>query len=270
LFNGNYNVDVVSIRQVEGGDVGRYKVLIAPTSLVLTPQSASGIRRFVNGGGYLIADSRFGSIKSDGYIDSSTPAYGLSDVLGGFEEGYVSVERAELRVINPSIPGLSIGDLITGVNYVSWLNTKAQVIGVSNVNGTRNSIVVNDYGNGKAIYVGTSIGLAYENLGPSSRVDKLIYGVLNIAKVQPYAEVDSTTPGYVEVRLLRSGGDNLIFVINHSHSDQVVRVRVNPAVLNMGNGTVKDLVTGLSVGMSSNTIQLKLRGRQVFVGLVGA
>jgi hypothetical protein len=59
-------------------------------------------------------------------------------------------------------------------------------------------------------------------------------------------------------------------VINHSHSDQVVRVRVNPAVLNMGNGTVKDLVTGLSVGMSSNTIQLKLRGRQVFVGLVGA
>ncbi|MDT7902568.1 MAG: beta-galactosidase [Caldivirga sp.] len=270
LFNGNYNVDVVSIRQVEGGDVGRYKVLIAPTSLVLTPQSASGIRRFVNGGGYLIADSRFGSIKSDGYIDSSTPAYGLSDVLGGFEEGYVSVERAELRVINPSIPGLSIGDLITGVNYVSWLNTKAQVIGVSNVNGTRNSIVVNDYGNGKAIYVGTSIGLAYENLGPSSGVDKLIYGVLNMAKVQPYAEVDSTTPGYVEVRLLRSGGDNLIFVINHSHSDQVVRVRVNPAVLNMGNGTVKDLVTGLSVGMSSNTIQLKLRGRQVFVGLVGA
>jgi hypothetical protein len=90
---------------------------------------------------------------------------------------------------------------------LTGLNTKAQVIGVSNVNGTRNSIVVNDYGNGKAIYVGTSIGLAYENLGPSSGVNKLIYGVLNMAKVQPYAEVDSTTPGYVEVRLLRSGGD---------------------------------------------------------------
>ncbi|ABW00934.1 beta-galactosidase [Caldivirga maquilingensis] len=268
LFNSNYNVDLVSIRQVEGNLISKYKVLIAPLSLVMTLKAALGLRNFVSNGGLLLVDSRFAAIRSDGYIDSGTPAYGLSEVIGGYEDGYMSVDKVNLRITSNLIPGLKTGDLIIGSNYVSWLNSKANEVGVSEFNLSKPSITINDYGKGKAIYVGTSIGLSYEANGPGSGVGKLIEGIMNIAMVQPPVEVKSTREGYIEVRIMRSGADYLLFIINHSYGDQLVNVRINENVINVGNASIKDLVTGASISITNNELQLTLRGRQVVVGLV--
>ncbi|WP_291766783.1 beta-galactosidase [Caldivirga sp. UBA161] len=268
LFNSNYNVDLVSIRQVEDELINKYRVLIAPLSLVMTPKAALGLRNFVSNGGLLLVDSRFAAIRSDGYIDSSTPAYGLSDVTGGWEDGYMSVDKVNLRITNNLIPGLKAGDLIIGSNYVSWLNSKAHEVGVSEFNLSKPSITINDYGNGKTIYVGTSIGLSYEVNGPGSGIEKLIEGAMRIAMVQPPVYVKSTRQGYVEVRIMKSGDDYLLFIINHSYSDQLVNVRINENVINVGNASIKDLVTGAVVSLINNEAQLTLRSRQVVVGLL--
>ncbi|MGC9136519.1 beta-galactosidase [Caldivirga sp.] len=268
LFNSNHNVDLVSIRQVENGLISRYKVLVAPLSLVMTPKAALSLRDFVSNGGLLLVDSRFAAIRNDGYIDSCTPAYGLSEVIGGCEDGYVSVDKVSLRITNDLIPGLKVGDLIIGSNYVSWLNSKAHEVGVSELNLDKPSITINDYGNGKAVYVGTSIGLSYEVNGPDSGVGKLVNGIIGMAMVQPPVEVKSTKQGYVEVRVLKSGIDHLLFIINHSYNDQLVKVRINENVLNVGNALIKDLVTGASINIINNEAQLTLKGRQVVVGLV--
>ncbi|MGC8571537.1 MAG: beta-galactosidase [Caldivirga sp.] len=268
LFNSNHNVDLVSIRQVENGLISRYKVLVAPLSLVMTPKAALSLRDFVSNGGLLLVDSRFAAIRNDGYIDSCTPAYGLSEVIGGCEDGYVSVDKVSLRITNDLIPGLKVGDLIIGSNYVSWLNSKAHEVGVSELNLDKPSITINDYGNGKAVYVGTSIGLSYEVNGPDSGVGKLVNGIIGMAMVQPPVEVKSTKQGYVEVRVLKSGIDHLLFIINHSYNDQLVKVRINENVLNVGNALIKDLVTGASINIINNEVQLTLKGRQVVVGLV--
>ncbi|MEM1623920.1 MAG: beta-galactosidase [Sulfolobales archaeon] len=264
LYKYNVPVDVVSVEQFISNR-GNYMLLIAPFSIAVSKELSSALERFVSSGGVLLVDARFGWFKEDGWIDEEIPSYGLSRVLGAREKSCRSLteQKAAMRVVNEVIPGLKRGDTVGMWYYAETMElSSSNAMPIAEVSSAETALTINNYGRGFALWVGTSVGLAYENVRDLG-VEKLIKGVVELAGVRPPVMVDPV--GALEVRVLTMGGgsERLVIIINHGLEEVRAKIAFPE---DKWLEKIGDIITGKSYVVKGGELELSVPPRGVIVG----
>lgn len=198
------NVDIV--RPID--DFSSYKVVIAPLLYIMTDEIAKNIKDYVSNGGIFIAGFRCAiKDKNSNMLKEVLPGK-LRDLFGisiyawdNIRDRIVELRDASGRVYK----GDTFADLITPegaevlVQYnSSWYTPYA-------------AVTVNNYGKGKAYYVGCGISQEF-------------YDVLMEQLLSEYAIKDITFPEEVEINVREKGGKRFIFITNFN--DKAVTIEV--------------------------------------------
>lgn len=264
FYSHNIPIDVVSIEQFLS-DPTKYSLLIAPFSIAVPKGFPEALEQHVSNGGVFLADARFGWFKEDGWIDDEIPAYGLSRVLGAREASCRSLSEPNvvIRVVRDAVPGLKRGDTVRAWYYIETMEpVEGGALPLAEVGGGSPALTINEYGDGYALWVGTSIGLAYEN-SRDPGVEKLVRGVVELAGVRPPVRVEPV--GALEVRVLGVNGSNerLIVIINHNPEE--VRAKVAFSA-DLQVERVMDLTTGKPYEIKDGWFNVLVPPRGVIVG----
>jgi hypothetical protein len=167
LVHDRYQVDMLTEEDVAAGRLKDYDVLYVVDPNI-SARATSGIEQWVRGG------YAFGSCGAGSRDEFNEPAPGLARVFGIEPAVQNEVHRAEYRV-RGSLNGIDYVDLVRldgssllgesttfgvlGVR-VTFTPTGSQVIGRFKRNNAP-AAVVNEFGSGKAVYVGACPGLSY-------------------------------------------------------------------------------------------------------------
>jgi len=198
-------------------DLTKYKVLFTPFTYIMSEQNALRLKEYVNNGGILISDARL-AVKNEYNGIFSEPLPGLlTELFGITVDDFDLVESSEnrkiscmreapilkCREVSPSAFVEALGILsadVIAVHKGAWLDGKP-------------AITMNEYGKGKAIYVGTFFS--------TELIDMMAKDFINNGLIQPIATLNDTQ---VEI-ISRCGRDfSLLFIINHSDSYKKVEI----------------------------------------------
>ena len=94
LNEANLPVEFVSEEEIAGGILSNYKVLYLPETVLLGADVAKMICRFVQSGGSVWADARFGWLDEHMYLRDVIPGHGMDSIFGGREIDYTAAPEA--------------------------------------------------------------------------------------------------------------------------------------------------------------------------------
>ncbi len=204
----NINVDIISAdERLEG-----YKLVVAPSLLILNDKRVTQLKEFVKNGGSLILTLRSGmKDEFNALLPSRQPGalaemagleveeyYALLDpipVKGNFFKGTSRLwaERLRLLDINLTIPVARYG----ACN--GWLDNQV-------------AIAVHPYGKGMVYYIGAYLDEVSQQL--------LMDHILVTAGIRPIQAPDGVE---IHTRVNTEGGE-IYFVINHSHKEKILHL----------------------------------------------
>ena len=234
FFDRNIPVDFVHVMDLEKGDWGKYKLLIVPYALMLSSKASQEIDRYVSSGGRVLAEARTAWNNERGWATPIIPGGGLDRVFGCREIEVRPRTKATVRLKWPeSSPqagsartaaakqdgGGSAGTEFAGVIYEEALRvtaTTAQI--VASFQDGAAAMVLNKYGKGETLFLGTFAGAANE-AAPSRGFAEFMDRVSAWAQLEPPIKVrlknGSASP---EVRLLEGPTGKLVAVFNRDAS----------------------------------------------------
>jgi len=212
LMDMGVNVDFLHITDLHK-DLSKYKLILIPFSIALDEKSAEAIKKYVADGGVVLADGRIGWMKEDGSLCEKIPGLGLHELFG-FEELWMKELKQQtmltLRQRNLTVSAcryLSTYRLTTGTAIAFFQNKPV--------------IVENKYVLGKAIMVGTLLGVGYEETGNSDNLEFIRQLATECGVQRKYfVRVRSGSSDDLEVRFSTvPSGEVLVFVFNHDSSE---------------------------------------------------
>jgi len=216
LFGQNIPIDYVHADDVGESGISGYKLLYVPYPIMMGERTAQAVARFVEQGGYVVAEARAGWNDARGYATPTIPGFGLDQVFGARETVVTPVQRTALVVKskNAAIPLLDEGARLPGMIYQEAVEPLGggQVI-ASFLDGSP-AMVVSSHGKGKTLYVGSYLSLAYERT-KDSQSQGFFQGLLDWAGVERPV---SASPG-IEVRSLEGSNYKLEFVLNGAEKE---------------------------------------------------
>ncbi|WP_324716793.1 beta-galactosidase [Carboxydochorda subterranea] len=216
-------------------EVGRYRVIYMPFSIMVRRDVARGLAAFVEGGGTVVAEARTGWNDEAGVVDRSVPGSGLRELFGAQEHwtaGRRDLQEPVVLFVDPA-PGVSgfEGGRVTGAFYQQALEPlEAEVVG--RFQDGEPAVTVRRAGRGQAVLVGSWVSLAYHvQRDPASGA--FLAGFAQAAGARRPVLVEGASPGQVEARLSRGetreqGPFGILYVFNHSADELAVRLAVDP------------------------------------------
>jgi len=241
LLERNIPVDFVHMDDVAEGRLERYRLLLMPFSLMMRRGVCKRITEYVEKGGTVVADARCAWNEETGWSAEEIPGFGLSKVFGCREEWIRSCDKPEIRITkgDPAIPLLSVGDSLLGAFYEEALDPLPNARIIAEYEDGSPAIVVSRYGRGKAAFIGTCLGMAYEE-NRNVNVGKLIKGFAEWAGIYPPVEVSNVSEDQpVEARILEGNGFKILFGINHGGKAAKPRFKIR---LSEGGPAAYDIV----------------------------
>ena len=207
------------------GDLGKYKLVIAPALHVVPEAAAEYLRRFVAGGGVLLVTARSGvKDEANAVVNRRLPGL-LAELCGVEVEEYDSLAPDMSNEIEFALPELASCSPVPADVWCDVLQpNSAEVVATytQQFYAGQPAITLNRFRKGKAVYAGVLDGaLLY---------DALAGWLLGLAGVQPVL----TTPEGVEVAERWQGDRRLLFVLNHSDEEQ--EVMLGSSLVNLLNG----------------------------------
>ncbi|MPM53119.1 Beta-galactosidase BgaB [bioreactor metagenome] len=260
--NHNIPIDFIHREHIENQDLSQYKLIIIPYSIMFTRKAASGLRAFVENGGYVLAEARIGWNDDRGYASEIIPGLGMHDIFGVRENEIRMREEVEFTVTDenhPAMQGMEEGSKLTGSLYEESLsllkNSNTQVLATTGQG--QPAIVSARYGKGESMLVGTYMGMAnFQKFNPDN--DRFFVNLLSWAKIKrPFTtSVDGRTSDQVEVRLEDTTNGYLVFIINHSANSEEVNIKLN--LSSNGVYILRDVIneTRREVSGSDNTLDI--------------
>lgn len=263
--NHNIPVDFIHREHLENRDFSQYKLIVIPYPIMFTREAASGLRAFVENGGYVLAEARMGWNDDRGYASEIIPGLGMHDIFGVRENEIKMRESIEFTVTDenhPAMQGLEKGSKLMGSLYVeslSMLDNKDVKILATTEEG-QPAIVSTLYGKGESMLVGTYMGMAnFQEF--NSNNDKFFINLLNWANIErPFTtSLDGRTSDQVEVRLQDTKNGYLVFIINHSVRSE--EIDINLTMSSDGVYTFRDVIneTRKKVKCSNNKLNISAR-----------
>ncbi len=263
--NHNIPVDFIHREHLENRDFSQYKLIVIPYPIMFTREAASGLRAFVENGGYVLTEARMGWNDDRGYASEIIPGLGMHDIFGVRENEIKMRESIEFTVTDenhPAMQGLEKGSKLMGSLYVeslSMLDNKDVKILATTEEG-QPAIVSTLYGKGESMLVGTYMGMAnFQEF--NSNNDKFFINLLNWANIErPFTtSLDGRTSDQVEVRLQDTKNGYLVFIINHSVRSE--EIDINLTMSSDGVYTFRDVIneTRKKVKCSNNKLNISAR-----------
>ncbi|MFV0503344.1 MAG: beta-galactosidase [Lachnospirales bacterium] len=203
------NADVISLK----GDLNKYKVLILPTTIILSRKNQEKLKIYVKNGGVLIG-TFLTSVKNEDNV-------GYTDVLpAGLTEVFATTVEEVEPVFEKNINKVEInlnGEIITSMDR-SWselLGGDSKAVGtyLEDYKVGEKAISVNNYGKGKAYYIGTDLeDNGYINL------------FKHIAKEANISCTSINREKNVEVVKRFLNNKEIIFIFNFTGKDQEIKL----------------------------------------------
>lgn len=254
LFPSNVPLDFIHVNDLSRETLAPYKLVFLQYPLMMPERAGGAIAEWVREGGAAVTEARLAWNNDRGYASEIIPGLGLHEVFGCRETAVQSIpgSRTSLRWTGDSLAGMKDGDALAARLYeetLEPLNGRARV--VARFADGRPAAVMASYGKGKTLALGSYVAVAAQQQ-PDATLERFFQALLDWAGV---ARPVSVTGGPVEVRVLESGADRLVFVFNHQSK------ALEPVVRVPGNWTASDLATGDSL----RTISKRLAPDEVWV-----
>jgi beta-galactosidase len=209
-------VDFVHTDDLIHDRLGQYKILFVPFPVMFSKDAAAGLRRYVNGGGTAVAEARLAWNDERGFASDVIPGFGLSELFDAREKLIRPVDKPEILLEkSPGLPDLAAGSSMEGEAFEEELEPLAGAQVLGHFADGAAAVVEKSNGKGRAILVGSFLGLAYQR----QHADPVKQFVVSLAKhAGVEREVQVAGPGMPELEIRRLVGENqeTLFVFNHS------------------------------------------------------
>lgn len=189
-------------------DLSKYKLVIAPSMHMLAGGEADLLKLYVHNGGTLVSTFNTGMVDEHHIAPNDGCPYAMTDLFG-----------LEVLEFDPLPPGEENHLTFKGTFQTSHLHPariwcdliepkECQVIATyaKDFYAGRPAITMNEYGNGKAIYIGT--------MSTAPFYKDFIVWIRQLCGVSSLLRV----PDSVEVSMRQKGDQKIYFVLNHHHS----------------------------------------------------
>ena len=211
LFNLGVSTEIVNHKEEL---LSNYKLIMAPNLHLVNRELTENLRHYVKRGGRLIMSYRSGVKNWNNVVVDKTLPGGLADLLGIkiTEFDPLPPNRTNtLKVIHPDLEGLEgkatvwcdIIDLVTARNIANY---------AEDYYAGKAAITINRYGDGEAIYVGTSLDSKLQGI--------LMKWILRKAGVKHHME----TPSDVELTKRVGKNQEYLFLLNHSSESKNLKI----------------------------------------------
>jgi len=241
---------------VAADDLPGYALAYVPHTPAMSPDTADALRRYVHGGGCLVAEAGLGLLDEHGIGSRTSPGSGLDEVFGARAAGAPQMvgeeDKTTFKGRRAAYPCAALREP---------LEATTGKVKASFADGTA-AIVDHTFGEGTARLIATcpSLGCA---AGNDKRHARVILDSLAYAKVRP--RVTTSSPALC-VRLLE--GDDAWFVCVLNPSAKTVQATVAISRVLGSFASVQDMATGKSHRLHNNARRMKLDpGRDVVLRL---
>lgn len=242
LNHANIAVDFLSELELEEGIPARYRILYLPHAELVSARTATELRKFVERGGRVWADGRFGWLDEHLYLRSEIPGYGLAEVFGCHEADFVGMALRQ--------PDFRVGAML-GFRHLQYLEptTGTALAGTS----PRATIVHNRFGKGETLLIGSQVTLGIQRrneIDPATVAEVASFALKS--GIQPMLQ--ATPAGAVECSRL-TGPEADIFILGNRRP-KPVSVEIEFTETYRQFETQGDLYSG------GTKLQLSLKGRE--------
>ncbi|MGE5557570.1 MAG: beta-galactosidase [Bacillota bacterium] len=230
LWSLDYLLDFVRIDElVVDQEYKQYKVIYLPFPIWISRRSVAKLKEWVAAGGTLVCEASAGQLDETFFTTVKAPGLGLDELFG--------CVRRDIRSAR-EIPPLVYGSarIETGFYKEVLEPTTGKVMGVFETGEP--AIICNDYGKGKAVYIGSNPFYQYN-------------GTANKGFLQFISDINRdvfreafTNQTDVSARVLINGRTWLVFLLNALNRTFETELTV------MAKGRVMDLFTGDPVACS--------------------
>jgi beta-galactosidase len=171
-----------------------------------------GIERFVSQGGIIISSARLGFLGDNGWYNHTVPDQRLSSVFG------VKVSHV---YANTTFRITYKKKTYDGYWHKELLETARETKILARYIDDTPAITINNYKNGKAIYIGTHLDVAYvEN--QSMLLWDLLSDILTQESIEPWVDVNYTNRQHKEINVnfLSDGDKDMLVITNYTKKNQ--------------------------------------------------
>lgn len=223
LWERNVPVDYVHVQHMTAESLSAYRLLYVPYPLMLPERAARVLREYVDRGGKLVAEARLGWNNERGFAAERIPGMGLDELMGCREAAIETAPggRTRMRWTAENWKNLPAGTLIPGRWYEETLEPAAPAAQVvARFENGSPAAVLSRFGRGETLMLGSYVSAARQS-APSREADLFFAALLDWAGVDPPAVVSGSP---LELRLLPSGEELLLFAFNHAREQAVSSV----------------------------------------------
>jgi beta-galactosidase GanA len=250
-FEQNIPVDFIHIDEFKNDDLNNYKVIFMPFSIMLPEETIKNIKKYVENGGILVAEVRTAWSNLNGKSSQYIPGFNLHELFGCKEEVIKEIDENLVCLVKDFDKNLPLeARKVKGSMYQEVLvpDNKDSIIGEYE-DGTP-AIVLNSYGKGNTIFIGTLLGTGYEKFRePQNAI--FISGLIKWAKVvNPISIFDSknNAESNIETDIMDNEKDKLLFIFNKENTLK----KVNIKIASMGANSysyARDIITSNKIEM---------------------
>ena len=149
------NIPVDIIHEELFKDIFKYKMIILPTAMAISPKFAKELKVYIKNGGTVISDQAFGIFDDTMKLSYNVPGYGFTEIFGVKEDQIFLCDEIVLKK----------DDKLYTVKGNRFKETFKDITGevIFTYDDGTPAIVSNNYGEGKAVISGINLGLAYSD-----------------------------------------------------------------------------------------------------------
>lgn len=255
LSHSDIPVDIIRAdSQTVDDDFSNYKVIYMPMPLWLDEKTAEKFKSFVREGGILVCEPSLGFLAPDFFSADVVPGLGLDKVFGCRREIIANYRdsRIPVKVEESTIYSRFLREVLIPHN--------AHVLGLYD-NGEP-AVVLNTYGKGKAVYLGTNLFMEYAH-NPQPQVREFFEKFCH-AQIRRYATSSAAEQTLVKVG--HAGDRTLVCLFNMLNktvdTKLTLREKVNSAEDIFNGGTIQFTV---KTGKSFADINLKPYASRILI-----
>lgn len=241
----NLSVDFLHVMDLAPERLASYKLLVVPYPVQMARAHLAALVEYVRSGGTLVTEARCGWVDERGFSTPIIPGGGLHEVLGCRESRLAPLAKTGTMTItaaDEALPLLKAGDKLDTIFFEEGFELAGGTGRVlARLDDGTPAAVAASFGKGRAIIVGSFLGLAYHHFKNPAN-GRFYAGLADWLGIPAGLGVETSDPGvFVEGRLLESPQARLLFAFNRGEKPAEAVFRVS---LPWPSAGATDLETG--------------------------
>lgn len=240
LYEGGINADIMRMdRDLDLKTLQNYKIVYLPFQIVMRRTVADVLKKYVEAGGYLVADARTATIDELDFAYKVSPGAGLDQIFGADRIDWIGQKDYFPVSMNKTDNNPTFNFEGKYFKEKLQLHKNAEVLGTF-TNTNEPAVIENRYGKGRAILSAVPLGAGYFN-NPENKVNKLLLNLAREAGVTPDARFISPDGSFLNLKVHTLNNMFVVYLINDEELPKSGTLQFNT-----GNTAVKQVKNILS------------------------